>query len=49
VIALERSPEIMIDLISTHNNSIKDSPQKDVGLDAQKAARPLLLGVRRIL
>jgi len=47
VIALERSLEIMIDLINTHNNSIKDSPQKDVGLDAQKAARPLLLGVRR--
>ncbi len=29
----------------TYNNSIKDSPQKDMGLDAQKAARPLLLGV----
>jgi hypothetical protein len=26
---------------------MKDSPQKDVGLDAQKAARPLLLGVIR--
>jgi len=24
---------------------MKDSPQKDVVLDAQKAARPLLLGV----
>jgi hypothetical protein len=25
---------------------MKGSPQKDVGLDAQKAARPLLLGVK---
>jgi hypothetical protein len=24
---------------------MKGSPQKDMGLDAQKAARPLLLGV----
>ena len=32
---------------ASFNNSIKDSPQKDVGLDAQKAARPLLLGVTR--
>lgn len=49
MIALERSLEIMIDLINTHNNSIKDSPQKDVGLDAKKAARPLLLGVIKSL
>jgi hypothetical protein len=29
------------------HNTIKDSPQKDVGLDAQKAARPLL-GVKNL-
>ena len=33
---------------NSHNNSMKDSPQKDVGLDAQKAARPLLLGVMHL-
>ena len=36
-------------MLKEPNNSIKGSPQKDVGLDAQKAARPLLLGVRHII
>jgi hypothetical protein len=36
---------LLLAFLQAPNNSIKDSPQKDVGLDAQKAARPLLLGV----